>query len=152
MRRVLLGKVVRSRLLCRLLNHNKNKIMEKIFMVEDDPLMDRMYGRAFRSTGYELQMASDGDEASAKLAAMDTPPAIILLDVMMPKKNGFEILEEIKQNAKLKDTPVVMLTNLAGQPDMIKAMNLGATAYLVKTQYDPKELLAKIIEIIKQKK
>ncbi|MEK7581901.1 MAG: response regulator [Patescibacteria group bacterium] len=122
--------------------------MAKIFMAEDDPLMGRMYERAFRASGYELEIALDGEEAISKLEKMESAPTIMLLDVMMPKINGFDVLRKVKQNEKLKSVPVVMLTNLAGQADAEKALSLGAVLYLVKSQYDPKEILNKVKEII----
>lgn len=122
--------------------------MSKIFMAEDDPLMGRMYDRAFRASGFELEMATDGEAAIAKLKQSETLPTLIILDVMMPKKNGFEVLAEVKLDEKLKHIPVVMLTNLAGEADAEKALNLGAVLYLVKSQYDPKEILDKVKEIL----
>lgn len=122
--------------------------MSKIFMAEDDPLMGRMYDRAFRASGFELEMVSDGEEAVSKLKQMEVPPTLIILDVMMPKKNGFEVLAEVKQDEKLKHIPVVMLTNLAGEADAEKALGLGAILYLVKSQYDPKEIINKVKEIL----
>jgi len=122
--------------------------MSKIFMAEDDPLMGRMYDRAFRASGFELEMATDGEAAIAKLKQLETLPTLIILDVMMPKKNGFEVLAEVKLDEKLKHIPVVMLTNLAGEADAEKALSLGAVLYLVKSQYDPKEILDKVKEIL----
>lgn len=119
-----------------------------LFLAEDDPLMSRMYERAFTASGYSLEMAFDGEEAISKLEKMNSAPTVILLDIMMPKKNGFDVLRQIKQNDKLKKVPVVMLTNLAGQEDAEKALSLGAVLYLVKSQYDPKEIINKIKEII----
>lgn len=120
----------------------------KIFMAEDDPLMIRMYERAFRLSGYELEMAFDGEEASLKLQKMMPKPTLILLDVMMPKLSGFDVLRAVKQDASLKSIPVIMLTNLAGQEDAEKALALGAVLYLVKSQYNPKEVVDKVKEII----
>ncbi len=117
-------------------------------MAEDDPLMSRMYERAFKLSGYELQMAFDGEEAISKLEKMETAPTIMLLDIMMPKVNGFDVLRKVKENPKLKKVPVIMLTNLAGQADAEKALSLGAVLYLVKSQYDPKEVINKVKEII----
>ena len=119
-----------------------------IFMAEDDLLMGRMYERAFKMSGYTLEMATDGEEAVSKLEKMEKVPAVVLLDVMMPKKNGFDVLQEIKKNDKLKKVPVIMLTNLAGEADAEKALSLGAVLYLVKSQYDPKQIVDKVKEII----
>lgn len=122
--------------------------MAKLFMAEDDPLMSRMYERAFRLGGHELVMAHDGEEALAVLQKTEEKPAVILLDVMMPKINGFDVLRKIKEDEKLKSIPVIMLTNLAGDSDAEKALSLGAVLYLVKSQYDPKEIVAKVKEIV----
>lgn len=122
--------------------------MAKVFMAEDDPLMIRMYERAFKASGFELELAFDGDEAMNKLTKMDPPPTAIILDVMMPKKNGFDVLKEVRQNEKLKNVPVVMLTNLAGEGDAQKATGLGANLYLVKSEHNPKEILEKVKEVL----
>jgi CheY-like chemotaxis protein len=67
---------------------------------------------------------------------------------MMPKMNGFDVLKAVKQEEKLKNAPVIMLTNLAGEADAEKALSLGAVLYLVKSQYDPKQIVEKVKEII----
>lgn len=117
-------------------------------MAEDDPLMSRMYERAFRLGGHELTMAHDGEEALAALQKMEEKPTLILLDIMMPKMNGFDVLRKLKEDGALKTIPVIMLTNLAGESDAEKALGLGAVLYLVKSQYDPKQIVAKVQEII----
>lgn len=117
-------------------------------MAEDDPLMSRMYERAFRLGGHELIMAHDGQEAIEMLQKMESKPTIVMLDVMMPKVNGFDVLRKIKEDGNLKSTPVIMLTNLAGDADAEKALGLGAILYLVKSQYDPKQIVSKVEEII----
>lgn len=122
--------------------------MAKIFLVEDDPLMIRMYEKAFKLSGYEVEMAFDGEEAIAKLQTAKPKPTLILLDIMMPKLSGFDVLRNIKQNADLKSIPVVALTNLAGKEDAEKALGLGAVLYLVKSQYDPKQVVDKVKEIL----
>lgn len=122
--------------------------MAKLFMAEDDPLMSRMYERAFRLGGHELTLAHDGEEALASLQKMDEKPTLILLDIMMPKMNGFDVLRKVKEDATLKNIPVIMLTNLAGESDAEKALGLGAVLYLVKSQYDPKQIVGKVQEII----
>ncbi len=120
-----------------------------LFLAEDDPLMSRMYERAFKANGYELKMAFDGEEAITTLKAMVPKPTVVLLDVMMPKKSGFDVLRAIKEDEKLKNIPVIFLTNLAGQSDADKGLELGAVLYLVKSQYSPKQIVEKVDEIIK---
>jgi two-component system alkaline phosphatase synthesis response regulator PhoP len=118
-----------------------------LFLAEDDPLMSRMYERAFKASGFELKIAFDGEEAMNTLKLMDPKPAIALLDVMMPKKSGFDVLRMMKEDANLKGIPVILLTNLAGQQDAEKGLELGAVLYLVKSQYSPKEVVDKVKEI-----
>lgn len=122
--------------------------MGKIFIVEDDPLMSRMYEKAFKLNNFEIEQAFDGEEAIAKLETMSPKPILIVLDVMMPKMSGFDVLKHIKASPDLKTIPVVMLSNLAGQEDAEKALSMGAVLYLVKSQYEPKQIVEKIKEII----
>ena len=123
--------------------------MVKVFIAEDDPLMARLYERVFKLEGFEVEIGSDGEEAITKLEMMEKKPTLILLDIMMPKLSGFDVLRHIKTKLNLKNIPVVMLTNLAGQDDAEKALELGAVLYLVKSQYEPKEIVNKVKEIIK---
>lgn len=123
--------------------------MAKLFIAEDDPLMSRMYERAFKLGGHDITMAGDGEEALASLQKATDAPAVILLDVMMPKMSGFDVLRKIKEDQKLKGIPVILLTNLAGAQDAEKGLELGAVAYLVKSQYNPKQVVEKVEEIVK---
>src|SRR5438270_144584 len=111
--------------------------MAKILIVEDDPLMSRMYQKIFTFEGYEVHNAGDGAEGVEK--ARSIKPTIILLDVMMPKMNGLDALDKLKSDPDTKAIPVIMLTNLAGQQDRETAMAKGAVKYIVKSEYDPKE-------------
>jgi len=111
--------------------------------------MSRMYERAFKASGHEITMAGDGEEALTTLQKGDTKPDVILLDVMMPKMSGFDVLRKVKEDANLKSIPVILLTNLAGQADAEKGLELGAVLYLVKSEYNPKQVVDKVDEIIK---
>lgn len=120
--------------------------MAKILIVEDDPLMSRMYQKIFKFEGYEVEMAGNGEEGLEK--AKDVKPTLILLDIMMPKMNGLEALEKLKADEALKAIPVVMLTNLAGQSDAEKALSMGAIKYIVKSEYEPKQVTNMVKEIL----
>jgi len=120
--------------------------MVKVFIVEDDPLMSRMYQKIFTFEKYDVDMAGDGEEALAKIPAAQ--PTIILLDVMMPKMNGLQVLEKLKADPATKAIPVVMLTNLAGQQDAETALSKGAVKYIVKSEHEPKEIADMVKEII----
>ena len=120
--------------------------MTKVLIIEDDPLMSRMYQKIFTFEKYEVEMAADGEEGLAK--ASSTSPTVILCDVMMPKMNGLEVLEKLKANDSTKHIPVVMLTNLAGQQDAETALAKGAVKYIIKSEHDPKEVSDMVKEII----
>ena len=121
--------------------------MTRLFLAEDDPLMSRMYERMFKLSGHDLTMASDGEMALDILKKMDPKPAVALLDIMMPKKSGFDVLREMKEDPSLKSIPVILLTNLAGEQDAKKGLELGAALYMVKSQYTPKQVVEKVEEV-----
>ena len=120
--------------------------MTNILIIEDDPLMSRMYQKIFTFEKYEVEMAGDGEEGLAK--AKSTKPTIILCDVMMPKMNGLQVLEKLKADEDTKAMPVIMLTNLAGQQDAETALSKGAVKYIIKSEHDPKEVVSIVKEII----
>lgn len=120
----------------------------KVLIAEDDPLISRMYERVFTFEGFEVEMARDGQEGLDKLMKMDPLPTMILLDVMMPRKSGIDVLREIKANPKTKNIPVVVLTNLSGSQDVEKAISMGAVKFMVKSQNRPKQIVREIKEIL----
>jgi CheY-like chemotaxis protein len=121
--------------------------MAKVLIVEDDPLMLRMYQRIFTFEKHEVEVAEDGEECLAKVQTFN--PTIILLDIMMPRMNGLQALDRLKSNPATKNIPVVILTNLAGQQDAETALSKGAIKYIVKSEYDPKEVVDMVGEMIK---
>jgi CheY-like chemotaxis protein len=124
----------------------KEITMVKVLIVEDDPLMSRMYQKIFSFEKFEVELAGDGEEGLSKAASFG--PTIILCDVMMPKMNGLQVLEKLKADPKTKQIPVVMLTNLAGQQDAEAALAKGAVKYIIKSEHDPKEIVNMVKEII----
>ncbi len=120
--------------------------MAKILIVEDDPLMSRMYEKVFTFEKYDVIVAHDGEEGYAKI--LTEKPTLILLDIMMPKMNGLQVLEKIKLNPDTKSIPVIMLTNLAGQQDAEAALSKGAVKYIIKSEHDPKEVSEIVKEIL----
>lgn len=121
--------------------------MVTVFMAEDDQLLVSIYARLFKNSSIDFKMALDGELAIRALKAMETKPSIVILDVMMPRKDGFEVLKEMKATPALKDIPVIILTNLSGQEDLKKGLDLGAELSLVKSQYGPMEILKIVKEI-----
>ena len=100
--------------------------------------MRRLYQKIFTFEKYEVETAEDGEEGLDK--ARKSKPTLILLDIMMPKMNGLQVLGKMKTDPDLKKIPVVMLTNLAGQKDAETALAMGAVKYIVKSEYEPKQV------------
>ncbi len=122
--------------------------MGKILIIEDDSLLARMYAQKFKKEGFEVSTAGNGEEGLEKIKSFG--PDVVLLDIMMPKMNGLEVLERLKADGKIKGTPVILLTNLArGMADINRGLELGAVAYLVKSKVKPVEVVAKVKEILR---
>lgn len=124
--------------------------MIKILLVEDDPLIQRMYSKELLLGGFDVVMASDGEEGLQKASTEN--PQLILLDIMMPKKNGFEVLSELKANESTKNIPVIILTNLMHEHDAATAIENDALAYIIKSDIEPREILEIINKALATKK
>lgn len=120
--------------------------MSKILIVEDDPLMSRMYQKIFKFEGFEVDFAGDGEEGLEKVRS--GKPTLILLDIMMPKMNGLEVLDKLKLDPETKKIPVIMLTNLAGTQDAEAALTKGAVKYIIKSENEPKQVVNMVKEIL----
>jgi DNA-binding response OmpR family regulator len=121
--------------------------MAKILLIDDDKLMVKMYQGKFEDDGYSVAIAVDGESGFDR--ALEFKPDLILLDIMMPKVNGLEMLKKLKSNDKTKKIPVILLTNVGGSDEDIKrGLGLGAVAYMVKAHYDAKDVVAKVKEIL----
>ncbi len=121
--------------------------MVKIFMADDDSLLVHIYDKKFKANGYDIEFSMDGEEAISKLKNMEIKPSVILLDCQMPRKSGFEVMEEMQKDLELKNIPVIFLTNLFEKNDEKKGLSFGAAAYLVKSEYIPSEIVDKVKEI-----
>ena len=116
--------------------------MKTILFIEDESALQKTFGEILSQEGYEMTSALDG-EIGLRLAK-DKKPDLILLDLVLPKIHGFEVLKQLKTDKETKDIPVIVLTNLEGIGDVDKALGLGATTYLVKAQYGLEEIVEKI--------
>jgi DNA-binding response OmpR family regulator len=116
----------------------------KILVVEDETFLVKIYAVKLRKEGFEVSIANDGVEA-VKMAA-SVQPDLILLDLILPKMNGFEALEKIRANADNKKTPVIVLSNLGQEEDIKRAESLGADDYLVKANFSIQDIVSKIRE------
>jgi len=119
---------------------------KKILLVEDEDLIIKLLQKKLISEGYDVTIASDGEEGMK--AIRQNKPELVLLDIVMPKKGGFEVLEEINQDINLRDIPVIIISN-SGQPmELDRAQRLGVKDWLIKTEFDPKEVLEKVVKQI----
>ncbi len=116
--------------------------MKKILLVEDEQALQKTLGDLLRSEKYEVVSAFDGETGLAM--AKSEKPDLILLDLILPKLHGFQVLEKIKADSTTRDIPLIILTNLEGMGDVEKALELGATTYLVKANYSLDEVLDKV--------
>ena len=121
--------------------------MKTILFVEDEPTLQKTLSLALEQEGYTVKNALDG-EIGLNLAK-EIKPDLILLDLILPKMDGFEVLDELKKDDSTKSIPVIVLTNLESSQDIEKALVLGANTYLVKANYDLKEVIDKVRENIK---
>lgn len=118
-----------------------------ILVVEDTELLRRMYADKLQQDGYRVLVASDGLEA---LSALRTEtPDLILLDLIMPKMSGLEVLELVKRDPRLKDIPVLILSNLGQDDDIHRGISMGAIDYLIKNDARPADVSEKIGSILK---
>ena len=119
----------------------------KILLVEDDNFLLNMYADKFRVEGFEVFIADNG-AAGLKLAK-EKAPDLILLDVLLPKMSGFEVLQELNKDQRAKNIPVILLTNLSQKEEVTKGLELGAKDFLIKAHFMPQEVVAKVKSVLK---
>ncbi len=126
----------------------KSYMAKKILIVEDDAVLQKVLTEYLTSEGFEISSALDGETGLQMSKTIN--PDLILLDIILPKKDGYEVLKEVKSDSKTKDIPIILLTNLDSISDVEKALELGATTYLVKADYKLEEVASKIKEILEK--
>lgn len=124
----------------------ENEVKKKILIVEDDRSLQNALSEMLTQEGYAVIGAFDGEDGLQKLNA--EKPDLVLLDIILPKKDGYEVLGAIKKG-ELKDTPVLILTNLEEVDNVQKALDLGATTFMVKSDFSLKDVLEKVQENLK---
>lgn len=114
----------------------------KILFVDDDNFLRKVYKTELSEQGYEVILASDGEDGLEKAKISD--PDLIILDMIMPRKNGFEVLTELQNNPNTKNIPVIILSNLGQDDDVKKGLDLGAVDYLVKDNITLSTIVEKV--------
>ncbi len=121
---------------------------KKVLLVEDDKFLSEMYVTKLTESGFDVETAADGEEGLRKIK--EIKPDLILLDIVLPKKDGFEILTDLKKDAALKDIFVIALTNLGQKEEVEKGLKLGADDYVVKAHFTPTEVVAKVKKFLEK--
>ncbi|MEA2007234.1 MAG: response regulator [Patescibacteria group bacterium] len=121
--------------------------MNNILIVEDDKMLVEIYHKKFSSDGYQVDTAGSGVEAIKKI--IKNKPDLVLLDLVMPEEDGFEVLRRVKNNAKSKDVRIIVFSNLSQEEDKEKATALGAEGFITKSDFTPQEIVEKVHEILK---
>ncbi|MBI4128327.1 MAG: response regulator [Parcubacteria group bacterium] len=119
---------------------------KKILIAEDETTIAIALTMALEQAGYKVTLASDGEAAMAELKK--ERPDLILLDIVMPKKDGLQVLEEVKRDPAFNDIPVVLLTNLSDTEHVSKGVSLGAVGYLIKAYYSSQEVVEKVRQVL----
>ena len=114
----------------------------KVLIVDDDVFLLDMYSIKFKESGFSVEIAKNGEDPLAKAKSLN--PDIILLDIVMPKMDGFDVLREIKQNNIAPNAVIFILTNLGQKEDVDRGLKLGANDYIVKAHFTPSEVVAKV--------
>ena len=119
---------------------------KKILIVEDERVLNKTLSDFLKTENFNVFSAYDGEEG-VSLAKTEIPD-LILLDIILPKKNGYEVIKDLKADASTKNIPIILLTNLGGVKDIEKALELGATTYLVKSDYKMADIALKIKSVL----
>ena len=120
----------------------------KILLAEDDKFISIAYRHGLEQAGFEVVLASDGQQAMEKARA--EKPDLILLDIIMPVKNGFDVLQDLKADADLKEIPVIILSNLGQSTDIKRGQELGAADYLIKANHSLEDVINKVKQYLKK--
>ena len=119
----------------------------KILVVDDDPFILDMYVIKFREQGFQIDTATDGKMAIERIDA--GKPDMVLLDVVMPKMDGFDVIKKIQENKIPRTFKILFLTNFGQKEDVERGMQLGADGYIIKAHFTPSEVVAKVKELLK---
>lgn len=118
----------------------------KILVVEDDNFLQGLLSKKLSGEGFEIAAVNNGNDALEKVKEFN--PNAILLDLILPEMQGFEVLEKLKDDPNTKEIPVIVLSNLGQKEEINKGMELGAADYMVKAHFTPEEIVEKVEEIL----
>lgn len=119
---------------------------KSILLVEDDPFLIEIYSKKLAEAGFFAEVVSNGEEVLAKVK--EKKPELVILDIVLPQVDGWEILQQIKQDPELKNTKIVILSNLGQKEEVEKGIESGAEKYLIKAHFTPSQVVEEIKKII----
>jgi len=118
-----------------------------VLLVEDDVFLSQIYQKKFEMEGFKVSTSDNGEKGLAD--AKKKKPDIILLDILLPKMDGFLVLDKLKADPEVKNIPVILLTNLGQKEDVDKGLEAGAADYLIKAHFKPSEVVEKVRKVLK---
>ena len=122
------------------------KLSKHILLIEEDTFLANMYRTKFEAEGFKISISENGEIGLTD--AKKKNPDLILLDILLQKKDGFTVLEELKAQAATKNIPVILFTNLGQKDDVEKGLELGAVDYLIKAHVKPSETVSKVKKVL----
>ncbi|KKR34412.1 MAG: Phosphate regulon transcriptional regulatory protein PhoB (SphR) [Candidatus Magasanikbacteria bacterium GW2011_GWA2_40_10] len=120
-----------------------------VLIVEDDVFLSEIYQKKFEMEGFKVSMANNGEKGLADIKKKK--PDIVLLEILLPKLDGFAVLEAAKADVSIKNIPIILLTNLGQKDDVRRGIEEGAAGYLIKTHFKPSEVVDKVREVLHKK-
>lgn len=121
--------------------------MKNILLIEDDPFLIDIYTTKLKENGFSVEVAINGEEGLRKLTEKKID--LLILDIVLPQIDGWEILKRVKSDARSKSLPIVVLSNLGQKSEVEKGLKTGATKYLIKAHYTPSEVVEEIKDVLK---
>lgn len=121
--------------------------IHKILIIDDDPFILEMYVLKFKEEGFQIETAKDGKEGLKKIKEYE--PDVVLLDIVMPIMDGFDVIRSLKRENVQTNAKIVLLTNLGQKDDVERGMQLGAHDYIIKAHFTPSEVVKKIKDLLK---
>jgi len=129
-----------------LIINKKNIMMKKILLIEDDKFLRELMVKKLLTMDYDVTSAVDGESGLSMIK--EIKPDVVLLDLILPGINGFEVLEKAKQDPEIADIPVIILSNLGQKEDIERGQKLGAADFMIKAHFTPQEVVNKIKTIL----
>lgn len=121
--------------------------MKRILLIEDDPFLVDIYTTKIKELDFSVDVANDGEEGLRKLKEKDFD--LLMLDIVLPRLDGWQVLKQISEEEKLKNLKVIILSNLGQKEEVEKGLKLGAVKYLIKAHYTPAEVVEEIKRVLK---